>query len=329
MTRGGVRTLDLLVVGDINPDIVVAGADPRFGQHERLVESIELTIGGSAGIMAAGAARLGLRVGIVGMVGDDALGRFMLAELRARGVDIAACRIDPTRPTGSSVILARGTDRAILTATGTIADLVAGDVPPGLIEAAGHIHVASYFLQAGLWAGLPDLARRARAAGTSVSVDPNWDPGGSWDAGLADLMPLIDVFLPNEPEARLMTGGGDATARGADATAAADAARRLRALGRDRPLVAVKRGADGALAIDADGSLIEAPAYGIDAVDTVGAGDAFDAGFLAAWLDGRPVRECLAAGVVCGALSTRAAGGTASQATRDEVEAALAGWPRV
>jgi sugar/nucleoside kinase (ribokinase family) len=329
MMAGGVaRPLDLLVLGDVNPDVVVTDADPRFGQHERLVRSIELTIGGSAGIMAAGAARLGLRVGLVGVMGDDTLGRFMLAELRARGVDVAACRIDRTRPTGASVVLTRGTDRAILTATGTIADLTEGDVPAGLIESARHVHVASYFLQAGLWAGLPDLLRRARAAGTGVSVDPNWDPHGSWDAGLVDLLPLIDVFLPNEPEARLMTGGGDATALGPDPTAAAEAARRLRALGQDRVVVAVKRGGDGVLAIDRDGSLIEVPAYPVEVVDTVGAGDAFDAGFLAAWLDGRPVGECLASGVVCGALSTRAAGGTASQATRDELEAALARWQR-
>jgi sugar/nucleoside kinase (ribokinase family) len=123
-----------------------------------------------------------------------------------------------------------------------------------------------------------------------------------------------------------MTGAGDATLLGTDATAAAEAARRLRELGRGRPLVAVKRGPDGALAIDSSGSLIEVPAYGVDAVDTVGAGDAFDAGFLAGWLDGRPVRDCLAWGVACGALSTRAVGGTAGQATRGELEAALTGW---
>ena len=324
------KALDLLVLGDVNPDIVVAEAEPRFGQQEQLVASIALTIGGSAGIVAAAAARLGLRVGVVGVVGDDPFGRFMLDELVARGVDVAGCRIDRERPTGASVVLTRGTDRAILTAAGTIADLTAGDVPARLVETARHVHVASYFLQAGLWPGLADLVRRARAAGASASVDPNWDPRGSWDAGLKDLLPLLDVFLPNEAEARLITGdraanepGGETTGAGGEA-ATVMAARRLRALGQDRPLIVVKRGAAGALAIDAAGSPILVPTHPVDAVDSVGAGDAFDAGFLAAWLDGRPVRECLAFGVACGALSTRAAGGTASLATRDEVEALLA-----
>jgi ribokinase len=308
------RELDLLVVGDVNPDIVVRGGEPRYGQQEVLVDAIALTIGGSASIMAAAAARLGLRVALVGVVGDDALGRFMLDELAARGVDVATCRIAADRPTGATVILAKPGDRAILTAEGTIPDLTPEDIPDGLLERTRHVHVASYFLQRGLNRALPAILDGARAAGATVSVDPNGDPSERWDGGLIDLLPRLDVFLPNEAEASAIAGRHDV----------ADAARALAAPG-PRPLVVVKRGLAGAIAVDAGGADVRVDAIPVEAVDAIGAGDAFDAGFLAAWLEGRPVRDCLLLGVACGALSTRGAGGTGSQPTRAEAEAVL-GW---
>ncbi len=122
------------MIGDVNPDIVVSDADPVpvFGQAERFVEGIRLTIGGSSAIAACAAARLGLRVRLVGVVGDDELGRFMLEAVAAAGVDVSACRVAIGRTTGASVVLGNASDRAILTAAGTIADLRAADVRPAL-----------------------------------------------------------------------------------------------------------------------------------------------------------------------------------------------------
>jgi ribokinase len=310
----GDRDLDVIVVGDVNPDILVPNAEPRFGQEEVLVESIALTIGGSAGIMAAGSARLGLRTAIVGVVGDDVFGRFMLDELAGRGVDVSACRIDAARPTGATVILARPTDRAILTAQGTIADLSVEDLPPELLRRTRHVHVASLFLQPAILAGLRPLAERVHAAGATLSVDPNWDPSGDWDLGLRAALPAIDVFLPNAEEARRIARIQDLAA----------AARTLQGDG-PRPIVAVKRGPEGALVVDAAGAVTEIAASPAEPVDSTGAGDAFDAGFLTAWLDGRPVAEAAALGAACGALSTRALGGTPGQPTRAEAEAAIRG----
>src|SRR5664279_1288608 len=109
------RDLDILVVGEINPDVIVRAADPTpaFGQVERFVDSIDLVIGSSSAIFACGAARLGLRTAFVGVVGDDPMGRFMLDAMRARGVDVAGCRVDREVPTGASVILTSGSERAL------------------------------------------------------------------------------------------------------------------------------------------------------------------------------------------------------------------------
>jgi ribokinase len=310
-TKG--RDLDLVVVGDVNPDILVANAEPRFGQVEVLVDAIELTIGGSAGITAAAAARLGLRTAIVGVVGDDAFGRFMLEALDEQGVDVTGCRVEPGRPTGATVVLARPTDRAILTAPGTIADLTVDDVPAALLERTRHVHVASLFLQPAIARRLGDLTERVHAAGATISVDPNWDPSEQWDGGLRVALPGIDAFLPNAAEARAIAETDDL----------AEAAGRLRGAG-PRPIVAIKHGADGAVVIDESGAIFAVPPVPVEPVDGTGAGDAFDAGFLAAWLDGRPVTQAAALGVACGALSTRALGGTPGQPTRSEAEAALA-----
>ncbi len=159
------KIYDILVAGEINPDLVLSSPDlePLFDQHETLVDSASLTIGSSCAIFACGAARLGLRVAMIGIVGRDLFGDFMLAEMQQRGVDISHVIVDPSCETGLSVILSRGQDRAILTHMGTIDALQAGQVTADLLEKSRHLHVASYFLQTALQPGLPGLFQRARA----------------------------------------------------------------------------------------------------------------------------------------------------------------------
>ena len=169
--------VDLLVLGDANPDLVLTGdVDPAFGQAERIVDEARLTVGGSGAIVATGAARLGLRVGFCGVVGDDPFGGFLRDELDRRGVDVGGLLLDEARPTGVTVVLARPTDRAILTHAGTIADLRTDLIDPTRLERARHVHVSSYFLQQSLAPELPALFERVRAGGATTSVDPNWDP---------------------------------------------------------------------------------------------------------------------------------------------------------
>ncbi|WP_329049084.1 carbohydrate kinase family protein [Amycolatopsis sp. NBC_01488] len=296
---------DLLVVGDANPDVIIGPlrTDLAFGQREQLAPFGTLALGGSGAITAAGAARLGLKVAIAGRVGDDESGRFVRAALEDRGVDTSALRTDPDVATPLTTVLTRDGDRAIVTAAGTLATTTAADVPPELLETSRHVHSSSYFLLPALAAGLPGLLRTARAHGATTSVDTNDDPAGTWDVG--DLLRETDFLLPNAAEAVRLAGVPDVR----------QAAAVLAARG---PAVVVKDGAEGAFSCHG-GEFTFVSGVPADAVDTVGAGDSFNAGFLAGVLARLPFATALRCGVVCGGFSVRARGGTAGQATWDDV----------
>jgi sugar/nucleoside kinase (ribokinase family) len=316
------RDFDILVVGELNPDILISDPDPApvFGEVERVVGSIRMTVGSSSAIVACGAARLDLRVAFCGVVGDDQFGRFMIDELTKRGIDVSACTIDPDRPTGASVILTSGTDRAILTAMGTIGALDVDTLPASLVGRARHLHAGSFYLQETSRDRLPAFFATARDAGATTSFDTNWDPFEGWDGGVDAMLESSDVFFPNAEEVRRIARKDDV-----EEAALSLASRGSRGRSDGGPIVAVKLGAAGALACRADGPIVRVPAMAIEPVDTTGAGDSFDAGFLRAWLDGGDLRESLEFGVVCGALSTRQPGGVDGQPTLAEARAALVG----
>ena len=304
------KPYDILVAGEINPDLILSDPDldPRFGQHETLVENATLTVGSSAAIFACGAARLGLKVGFVSVVGDDLFGRFMLERLEERAVDVSNVIVDPQTPTGLSVILSRRTDRAILTHLGTMDALHAEHIPGALLSQARHLHVTSYFLQTALQPDLPDLFARARSLGLTTSLDTNWDPDERW-AGVEALLEHATVFLPNETEALSLTG-------------LTDVSEAAQYLATKAGIVAVKLGEDGAIAC-AGTEFIQVPATPVAVADTVGAGDTFDAGFIYGCLAGWNLKTCLQLGVVCGSLSTRKHGGVTAQPTLDEAQTAI------
>jgi sugar/nucleoside kinase (ribokinase family) len=303
---------DLLVVGDCNPDLVVRGPDvtPVFGQVERIVDEATLMIGGSSSIMACAAARLGLRTAFVGVVGDDPHGRFMLEALSERGVDVSGCIEDPSRPTGLTVVLSNGHDRAMLTAVGTIDALRVEMIDRDLLRSARHIHHSGYFMSS-LAPDLADLFAEAHASGLTTSLDPQGDPSGEWDAGIISVLPHADVFLPNAVEARSIAGIEDVD-RAAAVLAAAGST------------IAVKLGAAGGMAM-AEGRSVRASAPPVEAADTIGAGDSFDAGFVAGRLAGWSVGRSLGLAAACGALSTRSVGATGSLPTFQEAVDAMVG----
>jgi len=306
------KAFDLLVVGKINPDLNLAGdVEPVFGQVEKLVESATLTIGSSSVIFVCGTAGLGLRTTFVGLCGADVFGHFMIKQMRQRGVNVEHIQIHADGATGLSVILARGADRAILTYPRLIPALRAEDVPMHLLDQVRHIHVVSYFLQTNLQPGLPDLFRRARARESTTSLDTNYDPGGQLQR-FGTLLTETDVLFLNETEACSLS-------REACVKAVA------RKLTTRVNTVAIKLGARGVLAIRRS-RLVHVPGLPVKVVDTVGAGDSFDAGFIYGYLNNWDLERTLRLAMICDLLSTQAAGGTAAQPTLPEALKILVDW---
>src|SRR6185312_9223745 len=287
---------DLVVLGDCNPDVLVLGDDvtPAFGQQEKLVASMSLVIGGSAAITAVAAARLGLRVALVAAVGADPAGRFMLDQLASEGVDTSAVAVRAGAPTGMTVALSRGGDRAVLTALGAVASLTASDVPAALLATARHVHASSYFLlEDSLGPGLAGVLAAARAAGARTSLDTNWDPSGRWgDDRLRAALAQADVLLPNEAEALRLAGQPGLAA--AVATLAGTGAAET-GPAETGPAVVVKLGERGALCASR-GERWRVSLPPVTPVDATGAGDCFNAGLIAGLLDGLALPRAAALG---------------------------------
>jgi sugar/nucleoside kinase (ribokinase family) len=298
----------VLVAGEINVDLVLQGYTefPVPGK-EVLVQDSALVLGSASAIMAMGLARLGSPVAFAGRVGDDTWGHFCLDAMAGRGIELSRVIRGGGLKTGITVSITSPGDRALVTYLGAISALKAADVPDAALAGMGHIHVSSFFFQDGLRPGLPDLFARARRAGMTTSLDTGFDPSEKWDSGLLATLRETDLFFPNEVELRAIAG-------------CQDPAEGLRRLENGRTRVVAKLGADGAMTLDG-GKVLHVPAYPIDPVDTTGAGDSFNAGFLFRWLADRPLVECLRLGAACGALSTQGLGGTASQPTLAEAEA--------
>ena len=293
---------DVTLAGELNLDLILYGLPAELpAERELLARRMMLTLGSSAAIVAHNLAALGCRVGFISRIGDDPLGQVAVDRLAAGGVDVGKVRrVAGETKTGLTVILQRELERNILTYPGTIFDLTLADLDLDYLTDSRHFHLSSFYLQRGLRPQVPELFRCLKAKGMTISLDTNDDPEGKWE-GLMEVLRYVDVFLPNAREARRITGKEDLEAAAAQ-------------LSETVPLVVIKLGEQGAMALRGR-ECFRSAAMKVDFVDPVGAGDSFDAGFLAQYLQGADLQTCLAWGNLAGAFSTTMAGGT--EAFRD------------
>lgn len=290
---------DIAIAGETNLDLILYGLPEEMPvEREILGSGFDATLGGSSSILAHNLAILGTRTGFVSEVGDDAFGTIAHEYLQHSGVDLSSFRRKPGATTGVTVLLPHGRRRHILTYPGVMAELSVNDLDLNYLTAARHFHLSSLFLQTGLHAGLPQLFDKLRTAGLTLSLDTNDDPAGLWRGVLDTLLDKIDILLPNEDE----------ILRIADTTTLEEA---LDKLAPRVPWIVVKCGARGAL-VHHNGKRDWVAPLNVAPVDTIGAGDSFNAGFLHTWLQtGDPLRAA-AFGNITGALSTLRPGGIAA-----------------
>lgn len=301
------KKYDVLVVGELNVDIILNHIDgfPEVGK-EKLARSMVTTLGSSSAIFASNLSSLGTNVAFLGKIGTDPYGDLVLNSLRERGVVTDFVFRTHEADTGATVVLNYDEDRAMVTYPGAMELLTIADITDEVLLQAQHLHFSSYFLQPGIRPAVGALFRRANALGLTTSLDPQWDPEEQWTFEAADVLPYVDVFLPNEKELRYLTGQ----------PALEDA---LAALPEGTRCVAVKRGNQGSSVWNNHQLHHHPPFLNPKVVDAIGAGDSFNAGFIRQFVRGCSLEECQTFGNLTGALSTTQSGGTAAFQDTDQL----------
>jgi len=304
--------IDVCVIGELNLDLILYGLPKTLElDRELLANNIAFTLGSSSAIFAHNLAILGTKVGFISKIGDDPLGKMALERLAGARVDVAGVkRGSAGTATGLTVVLPQPQHRYILTYPGTMFELQYSDIDMNYVRGGRHMHVSSFFLHRALRPRILELFRAAKAAGLTTSLDTNDDPENKWGRDLLEVLKYVDVFLPNDREAKRIAGTEDL----------AQAINRLAELAK---VVVVKRGSAAAICRSGSEQHSLMPPV-VKPVDDIGAGDSFGAGFIHRYVTGAPLEECLAWGNLAGAYSTTKEGGT--EAFRDR--AALADFLR-
>ena len=185
----------------------------------------------------------------------------------------------------------------MVTHQGAMSHLSIDDIDIETLKQAGHLHFSSYFFQPGFKNSLNTLFNKAKKVGLSTSLDVQWDPSEKWDLDLEKVLPFVDVFIPNEVELIKLTGQ-------TNIHAAIDIAGNL------SKYTVVKRGVKGSILCYEDKKITKAPFLNKNVVDTIGAGDSFNAGFIFKFINGNSPEICQIFGNLSGAISTTKSGGT-------------------
>jgi sugar/nucleoside kinase (ribokinase family) len=294
------KPLDIIVIGELNVDIILNRIDrfPEMGK-EILAGNLDMTLGSSSAIFAGNLSSLGSKVAFIGKIGHDGFASVVLNSLQSLGVDTSNIIRSNEFNTGATIVLNYGNDRAMVTYPGAMEDLKVGDINLNFLDTARHLHFSSIFLQPGIRPSLPWLFAEAKSRGLTTSLDPQWDPEEKWEINAAELLPHLDVFMPNMAEFLNLTAS-ETLEKGIE---------KIKRIAPELILV-IKDGTNGAYGWNGS-KLIRQPAFlNQNPIDCIGAGDSFNAGFIRKFTSGAPLEECLEYGSLTGAISTTCAGGT-------------------
>lgn len=302
------KEFDVLVAGELNIDLILDGLQqfPETGK-EILADKMIYTLGSSSAIFASNLSTLGVSVNYCGCIGNDDFAERIIRDLNAKGVSTGGIIRSTAYDTGITVAFNFNQSRAMVTYSGAMRELSESHVTDAMLANTKHLHVSSVFIQPGLKPGLTDLFKRAKKLGLTTSLDPQWDVYEKWDCDWENLLPNVDVFLPNAEEIKNIT----------KKTTVKEASGSIQSFAN---IIVVKEGIEGATIFYKDG-LIEQPAFiNHDFADAIGAGDSFNAGFISGFMYDRSLKECAELGAVCGAISTTKHGGTTAFTSADAIK---------
>jgi sugar/nucleoside kinase (ribokinase family) len=298
---------ELMMAGEFFFDLIFHHLPrlPRLGE-ELKTDNFALALGGGAVTTALTLTRLGRRVELASAVGDTVLDSFALSELRRGKVNTRSVRQEKGSMGAITVAVSLQRDRYFLTYMGANMVLERHLLSAPLRRRFGRARHVHFGLSPRRWEPFVHLVGWLRGRGVSTSWDLGWNPQAAREPAFRRLCGFLDVAFYNRDEALRYSGAANPQAA-------------LERLGRTGQCVVIKLGAKGALAIGPDGRARMASAHKVRAIETTGAGDAFNGGFLHAWVSGSELSECLRAGNICGALSTRVPGGSAGTPSRAEL----------
>lgn len=292
------KQFDVVVIGELNVDIILNHINglPEVGK-EKIASDMSVTLGSSSAIFASNISTLGSKVAFIGKTGIDSFARIIIKSLEKKGVDTSRIIQTDAFNTGATIVLNYEEDRAMVTYPGAMNDFKLDDIDFNFIAQAGHIHFSSVFLQPGIKKDILILFKKAKDMGLTTSLDPQWDPNEKWELNIQDLLPYVDVFLPNIKELEYLT----------NTSSLHESIRKVRSFCRN---IVVKHGNDGAYLWNGK-EIIHQPAFlNKEVVDCIGAGDSFNAGFISKFINKVPLEECLEFGALTGAINTTKSGGT-------------------
>lgn len=277
-----------------------------------LADQLLLTIGGCAANVAVDLVKLGVSASVVGRVGGDVFGRIVADMLRERQVDVSDLVVSPDRDTSQTLIVnVAGEDRRFIHTFGANEDFRAADIPLERVAKCRVLYLGGYLLMSGVQAEeLIPVFAAARRAGAKTVLDVVTPGRADYLPRLEEILPYVDVFLPNDHEADLILGEKDSL-RQAD---------RFHEMG--AKTVVITRGDRGSVLVG-DRVRLRAESYRVPFVDGTGGGDAFAAGYIDGLLRGLDAEGCLRMGSAVGASCVRAIGTTTGVFTRPELEGFL------
>jgi len=308
---------DVIALGELNVDLILnqIEGEPEIGK-EKFAKQMTLTLGSSTAIFAANAAALGTKVAFCGMIGRDSFGELVETSLQAKKVDTRFLIHTDKFATGATICMNYGEDRANLTYPGSMEEMGLDDIDPAIFKETKHVHISSIFMQSGVRRDLKKILELCKENGVTTSLDTQWDPAETWLLDYKEILPLIDVFLPNEKELKFLTHSETLD----------------EAIGKIMPYInaaVIKQGSKGSMLLKKDGTRTHvAPYLNEHVVDAIGAGDSFNSGFISQFVQRKPLEECQRYGNMTGAVNTTAAGGTGAFTSREAVEEAgkKLGW---
>jgi sugar/nucleoside kinase (ribokinase family) len=301
------KRVEVIVVGELNVDLILNQIEgyPELGK-EKLVGEMTLTLGSSSAIFASNLSSLGTKVSFLGKIGDDIFGNLVIQSLASSNVLTELIIRDKNLKTGATIVLNYDEDRAMITHTGAMEKLNIDDVSRNKLSTARHLHFSSYFLQPGIRKDVSKMFEMAKALGLTTSFDAQWDPDEKWDLDLKEILPNVDVFLPNQQE--LMHLSGMKTIDEA-----------FEYIQDFANTVVVKMGNAGSVVLANGNKYRKEPFLNRNVIDAIGAGDSFNAGFIHKYINGAPMDECQTFANLIGAISTTAAGGTTAFGNYDSM----------